>query len=244
MKKGLLIALAVVFCLVLLGVAAEFVMTRQAEAYVGRMLKDRLKLKAEPDVTIVAHPLVLKVVLGEIDYIQIDARNVPYERSRADEVLVRVKNLEFDPGAVRRGEFVVETADLAMVQIVVSQTEVNKYLANSMPPGSEVKLGRGRLRYSSRVTYFGQTYDLNVTGTIRIDPTTNNLSFFPDRSSLEALPVPEAVKDYLAATLSTQVPLTDIPVEAKLVRVEIEPGRLVIEGQLTDLEIISGGSLK
>lgn len=238
MRKKLLIALSVLIFLIIAGVVAEFVLTSQAESQLASIVQKKLNLSRPPEVKITAHPLLFKLYQGQIDYIQISADNVIYDKFNADQIVVTIKNLEFDSSLLlSRRELLVEKVDAGLLKIVISEAEVNKY-AQGILPGSRIKLEKGRLRYLGKVSYFGQEIDLNLVGRIGIDPAGTSLSFFPDEASLNSLPVPSAARDYIAAAVSTELTLPDLPINVKLVGVEIEPDRLIIKGQITDFGLL------
>lgn len=237
MRKRLLIILSVLIFLIIAAVVAEFVLTSQAESQLSSVVQKKLNLASPPEVKIIAHPLLFKLYQGRIDYIQIDADNVTYDQFKADQIVVTIKNLEFDSDQLlSRRELLVKKVDLGLVKVVISEAEVNKY-AQGILSGSRIKLEKGRLRYLGTVTYFGQTVNLDIKGRIVVSGN-QAISFFPDKEGIEDLAAPDFVKSYLAESLSTQLTLPDLPITVKLLSVEVEPGRLVIDGQITDFGLL------
>lgn len=237
MRRKLLIALAVLLFLIVAGVVAELVLTSQAEGQLSSIVQKKFNLPRRPEVEIVAHPLLFKLYKGQIDYIQINASDVTYEQFKADQITIKIKNLQFDSSEfLSRRQLLVEKVDQGLVKIVISEAEVNKYI-QEMVPGSRIKLERGELRYLGSVTYFGETFTLDVKGKVAVSGN-QAISFFPDVESIKELTVPDSVKTYLTESLLTQIMLPDLPVVVKLLGAKVEPGRLTINAQITDFGLL------
>lgn len=237
MRKKLLIALSVLIFLIIALVVAEFVLTWQAESQLASIIQKKLNLSRPPEVKIIAHPLLFRLYQGQIDYIQIDAADVPHDQFKADRIVVIIKNLQFDTSLLlSQRELTVRKVDQGLIKVVISEAEVNKYVQQILP-GSRIELEKGKVRYSGKIRYSGQELNLNLFGTVRVDSVNNAISFFPDRRGLERLPVSSEVRDHLASELATQVKLPDLPISLRLVGVRVEPGRMTIEGQISNFAL-------
>lgn len=233
-KRWLLISL-IVFIL-LFAIAAiflEFFITRQVEDRIAIVVRNKLNLTSTPQVKVSAHPILLKIYQGRIDSIVTEIANAPFDQTNIEKVVVNIKNLQFDFSLLmREGELAIIGADSAQVRIIVSESEVGRYLQSYLP-GSKVRLERGKVRYTGTFSFLGQSFNLDLWGRVVLE-NNNSVSFRPDRESIDRLTVPEAAKDYLVESLSFKAPIPNLPANVSISSLKVESGKLTVTGIITN----------
>ena len=225
-----------------LSVALEFVLTAKTQSLAAEQIGENLKTQRTPKLEISMHPIIVKYVMGRIDRIYLEA--VDFKMSyglQITKATVELNDVRFDPWQLikTRRLSAVKSVDSGTAKIVLSEQAVNDLVAQRLP-GSAVKLEKGRFRYIGDLSNVFPGATLDVAGEIKVLPD-NTVRFAPAAGTIEQLPLPQDVKDYLANALLVEYRIEDIPEDMELTRITVAPGRLTLEADILSLDFLTQG---
>lgn len=227
-------------CIISLLIGAEVFATSQAERIVGTALKAQFKLKEEPEVTVSSHPILVKLALGRVDRISVEARRVqPTSTVELDTLSLDIRGLRFDPLSwAQRHKLVIRGVDSAKTVVVLSEQDLNAYV-KTMLPDSSVKLKNGSLVYHGKLGYLGNGKVLDIGAKVEAGQE-NTIKIIPSNKDIDALPLSLNDREYLKDALLVEFPVPDVPGGLQVTGITIKPGTLTIQGELTRFDFATG----
>lgn len=235
-KRLLILGIVLVATLSLL-IGLEIFATNQVERIASQALMESMDLKNKPDVKVSSRPIIVKLILGRIDSLEISAKDVPTTIGiTISELSVDIKELEFKPRDwVTRRRLIVEDIDEANVELMMSEKEVNKYLAKVLPD-SRVELEDDNVNYKGIIVdILGVTLEYTINGKIVLEDS-NKVKFIPNIEAINQLNAPQEVRDYLLEVLTVDYQIPGLPGGFEIESVKTKPNELIINGSLDEFD--------
>lgn len=150
---------------------------------------------------------------------------------RVDEAWVRLVGASFNPQALRRGQFQVDSVRDTALHMRVSFDSLERYFSE-LTPGQRVRLWseRGYVHGRGVVPLWGPEVPVELRGVFAVDGGPE-LYFRLDRLRVSGLPVPEPVVKQLERRFNPVLTQKDWPVRFKLRAVLTQPADLVVTSQ-------------
>jgi hypothetical protein len=216
----------------------EFAAPIRIQTLIAEQMRQGLKLQETPEVKISMHPLLYKLVVGQIDSVYVKATNIDAKEGfTVDMAEVNIKGIKFDTMALlRTRQPTVSGIDEGQIRIVLSEKAVNDLIGGQLP-GATVKLEKGRIKYSGDLPYDLPGFTFALTGTVTVMPD-NVLLFKPTLEEIAGLPVPQEIKDYLANALAVEYRVLELPEGVVMTAATVTPGKMTIDASIDSLDEI------
>lgn len=225
-----------------LSVVLEFVVTAKTQSLAAEQIGENLKTQRTPKLVISMHPIIVKYAMGKIDRVYLEAADFKMTYGlQITKATVELNDVRFDPWQLIKTKRIsaVKGVDSGTAKIVLSEQAVNDLVAQRLP-GSTVKLEKGRFRYIGDLSNVFPGANLDIAGEIKLLPD-NTVRLAPATGTIEALQLPQEVKDYLANALMVDYRIEDIPEGLELTRLTLAPGRLTLEADILSLDFLTQG---
>jgi LmeA-like phospholipid-binding len=226
--------LTAVVVLVLLGAGADFVAARVFEDRVTEALQREYDLGRRPVVQVRDVPFLPHLATGRFSTIDVAATDASANGINAAQLKLTLHGVRV-PRDVMLGEPGRITVDRADGTVELTETEVNRLLADRLQGGS-LTVAEDGVEVRVQVQLLGQPLDALVSG--ELGARDGGVTFTPDEIRLgEQGRLDPAQEDLLASRFTFQVPLPELPAGVRLERVDTRPGTVVLSGRAAGVRV-------
>lgn len=173
----------------------------------------------------------LKLLMGEIDLLSVDARTARLGKLTVSGLLLDAGGVRIDAGRLlRRGELAFQRVGRLRATLYFSEEDLNAYLWATVDPQRllRVKLERERVRVSGKVPFLGLMLRLDLNGRFVIEGP-NVIRFVPEKVAVEESELPRFFIDaFLKEKLTVPLQLEGLPVPVYLTELRLEEGHLYL----------------
>ena len=216
-------------------VAAEFLIPLALEHRVKVLLENRLLQAENLDVRIQSRPAAASF-LGRFRRIFIHAQNFSTADLLVDEFTVAGEHVRLDPRKLYNGgEVSVQRARDLRVSVALSEAGINQYMWDKIDPERrlEVIINPDGAVLKGNINFFGHGIDVYLKGGFEIR-NQSQLIFVPETLTMEQLEVPSVILNALVEDRALLVDLAALPVPLALDEVRLEEGRLSAFGHYAE----------
>jgi hypothetical protein len=215
-----------------LAVGADFGAARLFESRVTTALQHKYDLGERPIVQVRDFPFLPHLVTGRFSAIDLAARDARAEGITLASVEVHLRGVHVSRAAMLGSGGSVRV-DRTEGQVELSQSQINKLLADRLQGGSVTIDARGvRLRVGTEI--LGRRIEAVVTG--RLGARNGQIAFLPDTVEVGGVRDPR-LETRLLSQFTFDVPVPKLPADIKVDRVSTGPGKLVLAGRAGVLDI-------
>lgn len=209
------------------------------EGLVAWNLQSRLGLAETPEVNLVSDPAP-SVLLGRFEEGEVTLVDPEFGGVRPDEVTIDLEPFDLDmSGSAASGRIESEEPLSGALRVELSEREVSRLAAFSetlAAPVRDVRLEEGYLVVGFEAEALGVRVPVGVEGEVILQDG-GELRFEARRLDVLGEPLPEQLTRKLLEGVEFAYPV-ELPFEGELTGVEVHENRLVLGGEVNDLDII------
>ncbi|HSV65436.1 MAG TPA: DUF2993 domain-containing protein [Mycobacteriales bacterium] len=200
----MLAVVIVVICV--LGLVADRVAVRMAQAAVASRLQGELNLPGRPDVAAHGFPFLTQVFSGRYDDVQVTARDVSTRQVSRVTVRARFQGLHAPLAEITAGSIDALPVDRIDGTVALPYEQIPR-LVNV--PGLSIALSGDAVLVQGRVTVMGQTFTASAHARAIVRDGTVLVT--AERASVLGVPLPASVLPLVARGLSFTLPELNLP---------------------------------
>ncbi|MGH3549357.1 MAG: LmeA family phospholipid-binding protein [Pseudonocardiaceae bacterium] len=256
--RKLIIAVLVI---VVLAVGADFGAAAAAEYTVAKQMRQQLHLASDPSVRINGFPFLTQAVAGHYTAIDVQASGVAADPLHDLDVAATLHDVDAplsevisgDLHSVRAarvdGQVRIKDADLGraigMEDLRIQQPS-DQEIKDLLPPGtptSDSPQGtRAPIKMVATTDLVGQRTEVVAFGVIALTSGLVRITTSDVRvTGIDAVGLPQAARQTLLSTLSTDVKTGGLPFAVTPTRIWVETGSIVVEGTANNVSLRQAG---
>ena len=206
------------------------------EYAVATDVQNRLGIEKQPEVRLRSDPPIA-MLKGEFSGGRIAMRNVDLGGVRAEKASIDLDPFDIDVWDTMKTGRVVDREPLSgALEIEVSEEEISRLAQKgSEMPVTRVKVQQDAALIGSEASALGTQFPVSVKGDLAVD--NGDLVFEPDSLEAAGVPVPDELANRLLAGANFEYPLDRLPYQTTINSVEIEEGRIVLDGRVPSIPL-------
>jgi hypothetical protein len=206
------------------------------EYAVATDVQNRLGIEKQPEVRLRSDPPIA-MLKGEFSGGRIAMRNVDLGGVRAEKASIDLDPFDIDVWDTMKTGRVVDREPLSgALEIEVSEEEISRLAQKgSEMPVSSVKVQTDGVLIDSEASALGTQFPVSVEGDLAVDD--GGLVFEPGSLEAAGVPVPDELANRLLAGANFEYPLDRLPYQTTINSVEIEEGRIVLDGRVPSIPL-------
>lgn len=230
--KRALVAL-VILCGILL-VLPQLFLPAWTERSIERGVTQRFPGATGVEAKIASFP-ALQLALGRATSVELNLKRVPLHGLTVDSLVIHGQDLVLDlPQLVSGTKVQVKHAKSLSAVMVVTERDINEYLWRQAPEarGLRVRLNPGGVVLEGTLNVLGRNVSVQITGYFRLGPNAV-LQFVPQDVMIEGARVPQVLVQTIFQQFALPLDLTDWGLPLAADSIELQQGRVVITGTMT-----------
>lgn len=202
------------------------------EGLFGRAIQDGLEGGTVPGVELNSEPAP-SILIGRFASGRVVLEGADFEGVRPERTVIDADPFEVSVlSSISNGTFQTRRPLSGRLRMELSEGEVTR-LANAGNQGiavEGVRLEPGEMVVEVKTTFMGITVPVSVAGTLELEGET--LVFEPRRISAFGTTLPGELSDRLVSRAGFEYPLESLPYDTDVSDVQVEEGKVVVEGRI------------